>query len=91
MKVIRKSENIPISLMAIGAGMTVASQSGGLIDANRDILFIAGWVFAGIGILVWAIPAILKFQKKKERERMKIMKRAPKEDDQVRRYARPRR
>ena len=91
MKVIRKSENIPISLMAIGAGMAVASQSGGLIDDNRDILFIAGWIFAGLGILIWAIPALLKFQKKRERERMKSMKRAPQEDDQGRRYARPRR
>jgi type IV secretory pathway TrbD component len=91
MKVIRKTENVPISLMVIGSAMAVASQSGGLIDDNRDILFIAGWILAGVGILVWAIPAILKYMKKKERERMKSMKRVQSDDDQVRRYARPRR
>ena len=91
MKVIRKSDNIPISLMVIGTGMAVASQSGGLIDDNRNVLFIAGWLLAGLGILVWAIPAIIKFQKRKDRERMKTMKRPPGDDEQVRRYARPRR
>lgn len=91
MKVIRKTENLPIALMAIGAGMAVASQSGGLIDDNRNVLFIAGWILAGLGILVWAIPAMLKYQKKRERQRIKDAKRLPSEDDQVRRYARPRR
>ena len=91
MKVIRKTENIPITLMVIGTGMAVASQSGGLIDDNRDVLFIAGWILAGVGILVWAIPALIKSLKKRERERMKAARRQPSDDDQVRRYARPRR
>jgi hypothetical protein len=60
-------------------------------DPNRPLLFAAGWIIAGFGFVLWAVPALNKWIKKKERARARAYRDPNQEKDQPRRYARPRR
>ncbi len=92
MKVMVKSDRVPMVLMIMGLGMSVISQYKSLIDDNRSTLFILGWMIALAGFLLWAIPAISKWAKKREKARRRA-EGPMREDvsDQPRRYARSRR
>ena len=92
MKVMVKSDRVPIVLLIMGLGMSVVSQYQSLIDDNRSTLFILGWAIALTGFLLWAIPAINKLAKKREKIRRRMEGDIRDEDaDQHRRYARSRR
>ncbi len=91
MKVMVKSDRVPLALMLSGLGMAVVSQSGGMLDDNRGLLFLMGWLISGLGFLLWAIPSFNKYLKKREKARRKMERSFSDDGDQSRRYARPRR
>ncbi|MGA1819858.1 MAG: hypothetical protein ACMUHU_02495 [Thermoplasmatota archaeon] len=93
MKVLMKSDRVPIVLMLIGAAFViVASLSDHVTDQDyKGFLFPIGFGILVFGFLLWAIPAYLKYQKRKTKKMAKFA-RSPQDDmDQPRRYARPRR
>jgi len=93
MKVLVKSDRIPIVLMLIGSAFVIVSSlSDYVVDQDiKKFLFPLGFGILAFGFVLWAIPAYLKYQKKKTRRTAKIS-RSPQDDmDQPRRYARPRR
>ena len=89
MKVLVKSERIPIVLMIIGAAFMVAASLSS-VDRNEDILFPLGCIVGIVGFLLWLIPAIQKCLRKKTKARVKMQK-TMEDDDRPRRYSRPRR
>ncbi|MFW3147154.1 MAG: hypothetical protein ACMUHB_07645 [Thermoplasmatota archaeon] len=93
MKVMVKTDRVPIVIMLIGAAFViVASLSDHAADEeSKKILMPVGFIILISGFFLWAIPSILKYQKKKRKVSSKRMR--PPEDDQSRpqRYARPRR
>ncbi|HHD16564.1 MAG TPA: hypothetical protein ENK47_07630 [Euryarchaeota archaeon] len=89
MKVMVRSDKVPISLMLAGLSMATVSQMT-FVKYNHELLFASGWMIAGLGFLLWAIPAFNKYMKKKEKARMRERK-ASTPEGEPRRYARPRR
>jgi hypothetical protein len=92
MKVLVKSDRVPIVLMLIGAAFVIVSS---LSDQAADeefkvFLFPVGFAILVMGFLLWAIPAYLKYLRKKAKKARKAMRSAD-DMDQPRRYARPRR
>jgi hypothetical protein len=90
MKVLVKSERVPVVLMVMGLSMATVSQMS-FVESNSTVLFLAGWVLAGLGFLLWAIPNYVKYLKKRERAMRKMERTVSSDPDQQRRYARPRR
>lgn len=93
MKVMVKTDRVPIVVMLIGAAfVVVASLSDHAVDEeSKKIIFPVGFIILISGFLLWAIPSLLKYQKKKRK--ISTRKRHSSEDEQPRpaRYARPRR
>ncbi|MEA3558430.1 MAG: hypothetical protein U9R75_04175 [Candidatus Thermoplasmatota archaeon] len=88
MKVMVKSDRVPIVLMIIGAAFMIAASLSTVIR-NQDILFPMGCIIVILGFLLWLIPTIQKYLRKKNRVRAKIQKNME-DDDRPRRYARRR-
>ncbi|MGA1793804.1 MAG: hypothetical protein ACMUHM_07630 [Thermoplasmatota archaeon] len=93
MKVLVKSDRVPIVLMLIGAAFViVASLSDHVTDQDyKGFLFLIGFVILFFGFVLWAVPTLLKYQKKRTRRMGKMSRSSQDEMDQPRRYARPRR
>ena len=92
MKVLVKSDRVPIVLMLIGAAFVIVSS---LSDYAADeefkvFLFPVGFSILVLGFLLWGIPTYLKYLRKKAKRARKSV-RSMDEGDQQRRYARPRR
>jgi hypothetical protein len=92
MKVLVKSDRIPIVLMVIGAAFVIVSSlSDHVADEEFKIfLFPVGFSIMVLGFLLWAIPTYQKYLRKKAKRARKST-RAMEEGDHSRRYARPRR
>jgi hypothetical protein len=89
MKVLVKSDKVPIALMIIGAAFVVVSALS-TTERYYKLLFPMGFAILLGGFMLWAIPTFLKYQKKKTKKRMRASS-SPADDVQPRRYARPRR
>ena len=92
MKVLVKSDRVPIVLMVIGAAFVIVSSISDYV-ADEDfkvILFPVGFTILVLGFLLWGIPAYLKYLRKKAKRARKAS-RVMDEGDHPRRYARPRR
>lgn len=92
MKVLVKSDRVPIVLMLIGAAFVIVSS---LSDHAADeefkaFLFPVGFAILVLGFLLWGIPTYLKYLRKKAKRARKSA-RAMDEGDHPRRYARQRR
>lgn len=90
MKVISKSQGVPISMIVIG-GLMATMSSMEFADQNNTTLFVAGWFLILFGILAWFIPELGRFLRKKQRTRMRAYNRESAEAPQGRRRAPPRR
>ncbi len=77
-------------MIAIGGLMAVMSSME-FADQNNTTLFVAGWFLILFGILAWFIPELGRYLRKKQRVRMRAYDREPKEAQQGRRRAPPRR
>jgi hypothetical protein len=93
MKVLVKSDRVPIVLMLIGAAFVIVSSlSDHAADAEfKAFLFPVGFAILVLGFLLWGIPAYLKYLRKKARKASKRVSRPEDDDSRPRRYARPRR
>jgi len=90
MKVTTRSERIPVVLIAFGSAMVMASSFEFTVR-NASFLFIAGWSMALFGFVLWAVPAINSYIRRKQRSRMRL-DRSPREGHPaLRRSAPPRR
>jgi hypothetical protein len=89
MKVLVKSDRVPIALMVIGAAFVVVSALGS-VERYYKLLFPMGFAILLGGFMLWAIPTFLKSQRKKARKRSRPAG-PPSDEGQPRRYARPRR
>lgn len=90
MKVISKSQGVPISMIVIG-GLMATMSSMEFADQNNTTLFVAGWFLILFGILAWFIPELGRYLRKKQRSRMRAYNREPTEGPQGRRRAPQRR
>ena len=90
MKVVSKSQGVPISMIVIGGVMAIMSSME-FADQNNTTLFVAGWFLILFGILAWFIPELGRYLKKKQRARMRAYRQDPQEVQQGRRRAPPRR
>ena len=90
MKVLVRSERVPVVLMVSGLAMATVSQMS-FVEGNQDLLFGAGWVIGALGFLLWAIPSLMKYLKKREKLRRRAEMRQSEGPESGRRYARPRR
>lgn len=91
MKVVAKSYMIPVMLIIMGALMSIASNFE-FTTRNQDLQFFMGIIMMILGFLLWAIPEIGRYMRKKQRQAEKRERRmqAP-EDRGGRRHAQPRR
>jgi len=89
MKVLVKSDRVPIALMVIGAAFVVVSALSST-ERYYKLLFPMGFAILLGGFMLWAIPAFLKIQKKRSRKTIRSSG-PPSDEGQPRRYARPRR
>lgn len=71
MKVTTRSERIPMVLIAFGSIMVIASSFDFTVR-NASFLFIAGWSMALFGFVLWAVPAVNSYIKRKQRSRMRM-------------------
>ncbi len=92
MKVVYRTDKMPIVFIIAGLAMATISQLDIFRDVNRPLIFTAGWIIAGFGFVLWAVPALSKWMKKRERMRARAQRDISDDrGDQSRRYARPRR
>ena len=93
MKVLVKSDRVPIVLMLIGAAFVIVSSlSDHAADAEfKTFLLPVGFAILVIGFLLWGIPTYLKYLRKKAKKAAKRAARMEEDGSQPRRYARPRR
>jgi len=93
MKVLVKSDRVPIVLMLIGAAFVIVSSLSDYVTDQdyKGFLFPIGFVILFFGFVLWAIPTLLKYQKKRTKRMSKMSRSSQDEMDQPRRYARPRR
>ncbi len=66
MKVLVKSDRVPLVLMIMGSIMVMVSSLEYTVR-NDGILFILGWALAVLGFLLWAVPATSAYVKRKSR------------------------
>ena len=93
MKVLVKSDRVPIVLMLIGSAFVIVSSlSDHVADQDyKKFLFPMGFGLLVFGFVLWAVPAYLKYHKKRSKKMAKIARTQHDEGDHPRRYARPRR
>ena len=93
MKVMVKSDRVPIVLMLIGAAFVIVSSLSDYAadEEFKTFLFPVGFTIMILGFLLWGIPTYLKYLKKKSRRAAKRSSREEDDGGQQRRYARPRR
>ena len=93
MKVLVKSDRVPIVLMVIGSAFVIVSSLSDYV-ADQDykkFLFPIGFGILVFGFVLWAVPSYLKYQKKRAKRMAKIQRGPPEDAEHPRRYARPRR
>lgn len=92
MKVLVKSDRVPIVLMIIGAAFVIVSSLSDYVadEEFKVFLFPVGFAILVLGFLLWGIPTYLKYLKKKAKRARKAA-RVMDEGDHPRRYARQRR
>lgn len=89
MKVLVKSERVPIVLMLIGSAFIIASSLSSVIR-NEDVLLPLGCIIGILGFILWLIPTMQKFMRRSRKRSAKTKPRIE-EEERPRRYARPRR
>jgi hypothetical protein len=70
MKMFMQSYSFPIAVFVMGVAAVIASN----LDAttrNQDLEFILGGVLLCMGFLLWAIPELDKYRKRRERIRQR--------------------
>lgn len=93
MKVLVKSDRVPIAIMMIGAAFVIVSSLSDYAadEEFKTFLFPVGFAILVLGFLLWGIPTYLKYLKKKAKQASKRASRVEDDGGQQRRYARPRR
>mgnify|MGYP006285307579 CR=1 FL=1 len=92
MKVVYRTDKMPTVFIVSGLAMATVSQLSSIEEPNRPLLFAAGWIIAGFGFVLWAVPTLKKWIRKRERARTRAMRETSSDrGEQPRRYARPRR
>jgi len=67
MKVLVKSDRVPIVLLIIGAVMVMVSSLE-FTERNQDVLFFMGIPTMLLGFMLWAVPGIVRMVKKWSRD-----------------------
>jgi hypothetical protein len=70
MRVSSRSERVPTALIVTGSLMVVASGFEFTVR-NASFLFIAGWSMTLLGFVLWAVPAINAYLRRKQRARLR--------------------
>ncbi|MCU0799617.1 MAG: hypothetical protein MUC62_08100 [Candidatus Thermoplasmatota archaeon] len=90
MKVTTRSDRIPMVLIAFGSIMVVASSFDFTIR-NASFLFIAGWSMTLFGFVLWAVPAINSYIRRRQRSRVRMERSSRDGHPAIRSRAPPRR
>lgn len=90
MKVTTRSDRIPMVLISFGSIMVMVSSFDFTVR-NESFLFIAGWSMTLFGFVLWAVPAINSYIKRKQRSRMRMERSTREGHPTIRRSSPPRR
>lgn len=90
MKVLVRSERVPVVLMIIGTALLIASSLSCVVR-NEDLLLPLGAIIGLVGFLTWMVPSLQRYIRKKKKAAAKRERQMMREEDRPRRYAKPRR
>jgi hypothetical protein len=87
MKMVVRSQTFPVAIFVVGAAAFIASNLDTTVR-NQEYQIVLGGLLMALGFLLWAIPELDKWMKRKQRQRDRIERMAMKE---TRRSAPPQR
>ena len=78
MKMYMQSYSFPIAVFVMGVVAIIASNLE-ITARNKDIEFILGCVLLCLGFLLWAVPELDRYRKRRERIRQRSSRARPAE------------